>query len=154
MSMVAGLPDKISNMDTQHALAGVGVMVVNERGEVLLGLRHSSHGAGEWSFPGGKVDLGETIEETAKRETKEETNLEIDDLELVSLTDELRYLKDGKQFVVIGFKANHYQGELKLANPERFHEWRWFSLDNLPQSLFEGTELMIRNYLAGKIYQG
>jgi len=140
-------------MENKYALAGVGVMVSNEKGEVLLGLRHSSHGAGEWSFPGGKVDLGETIEQTAKRETKEETNLEVDDLELVSLTNELRYLKDGKQFVVIGFKANSYQGELQLANPERFHEWRWFSLDNLPSPLFEGTELMIKNYLAKKIYQ-
>lgn len=139
-------------METKHALVGIGVMVMNKEGEVLLGLRHSSHGAGEWSFPGGKVDLGETILETAKRETKEETNLEISDLELVSLSDEMRYLKDGKQFVVIGFKAKHYQGELKLANPERFHEWRWFPLDNLPKPLFEGTELIIKNYQAGKIY--
>lgn len=140
-------------METQHALAGIGVMVMNEKGEVLLGLRHSSHGAGEWSFPGGKVDLGETIEETAQRETKEETNLDISGLELISLTNEMRYLADGKQFVVIGFKANYFGGELKLANPERFHEWRWFSLDNLPSPLFQGTELMIKNYLAHKIYQ-
>lgn len=140
-------------MENIHALAGIGVMVSNEKGEVLLGLRHSSHGAGEWSFPGGKVDLGETIEQTAKREAKEETNLEVDDLELVSVTNEMRYLKDGKQFVVIGFKANSYKGELQLANPERFHEWRWFSFDNLPSPLFEGTELMIKNYLAKKIYQ-
>jgi 8-oxo-dGTP diphosphatase len=104
-------------------------------------------------LPGWKVDLGETMEETAKRETQEETNLEVADLELVSLTNEMRYLKDGKQFVVIGFKANSYQGELKLNNPERFHEWGWFSLNNLPSPLFEGTELMIENYQAGKIYQ-
>jgi len=140
-------------MENKHALAGIGVMVTNEKSEVLLGLRHSSHGAGEWSFPGGKIDLGETMEETAKRETKEETNLEIFDLELISLTNELRYLKDGKQFVVVGFKANTYRGELKLTNPERFHEWRWFPLNNLPKPLFEGTELMIKNYLAHKIYQ-
>lgn len=140
--------------EKKYALVGIGVMVTNERGEVLLGLRHGSHGAGEWCFPGGKVDLGETMEETVKRETKEETNLEVADLELISLTNEMRYLKDGKQFVVIGFKANSHQGELKLANPERFHKWGWFSLDNLPSPLFEGTELMIRNYRAGKIYQG
>lgn len=140
-------------MEGKHALAGIGVMVMNEKGEVLLGLRHSSHGAGEWSFPGGKVDLGETIEETARRETKEETNLEISGLELVSLTNEMRYLADGKQFVVIGFKAGSFRGELKLNNPERFHEWRWFPLDALPSPLFEGTELMIRNYQAHKIYQ-
>ena len=127
-------------------------MVMNAQGEVLLGLRHGSHGAGEWSFPGGKVDLGETVSETARRETREETGLEIGDVELISLTDELRYLKDGKQFVVIGFKALSYQGEPQLNNPERFHEWRWFPLDNLPAPLFEGTELMIKNYLAHKIY--
>jgi len=140
-------------MENKYALAGVGVMVRNEKGEVLLGLRYGSHGAGEWSFPGGKVDLGETMEETARRETKEETNLEITDLELISLADERRYIKDGKQFVVIGFKANSYQGELKLNNPERFKEWRWFPLDNLPAPLLEGTESIIRNFKAKKIYQ-
>lgn len=127
-------------------------MVTNQQGEVLLGLRHGSHGTGEWSFPGGKVDLGETMEATARRETKEETNLDVSDFELVSLTNEMRYLKDGKQFVVIGFRARQHSGELKLNNPERFLEWRWFPLDHLPTPLFEGTELMIKNYLAGRVY--
>jgi ADP-ribose pyrophosphatase YjhB (NUDIX family) len=48
-------------MEQKYALAGIGVMVTNQQGEVLLGLRHGSHGTGEWSFPGGKVDLGETM---------------------------------------------------------------------------------------------
>jgi ADP-ribose pyrophosphatase YjhB (NUDIX family) len=40
--------------EKKYALVGIGVMVMDKEGKVLLGLRHSSHGAGEWSFPGGK----------------------------------------------------------------------------------------------------
>ncbi|MFA4941602.1 MAG: NUDIX domain-containing protein, partial [Patescibacteria group bacterium] len=38
--------------EKKYPRVGVGVMIQNEKGEVLLGLRQGSHGAGEWSFPG------------------------------------------------------------------------------------------------------
>jgi len=132
---------------------GVGVMITNQSGQVLLGLRCSAHGRGEWSFPGGHLEFGETIFAAAVREAKEETNLDIADLRVVSVSDELRYLvSEGKHYVVIGFKAGAYQGKLQLTEPDKWQEWSWFSLDNLPSPLFEGTEQIINNYLAGKIY--
>ena len=128
-------------------------MIQNEKGEVLCGLRHGSHGAGEWSFPGGKLENGETLFGSAKRETKEECNLEVDDFEIISLDDDMKYLKtDGKQFFVIGLKAINWKGEVKLVEPEKFSEWRWLKLDNLPEKLFGGTKLMIDNYKRGRIY--
>jgi hypothetical protein len=36
--------------------------------------------------------------------------------------------------------------------PDKFKEWKWFSLENLPDKMLEATELMIKNYKAGKIY--
>ena len=39
--------------EKKYPRVGVGVMIQNKKGEVLLGLRQGSHGAGEWSFPGG-----------------------------------------------------------------------------------------------------
>ena len=60
---------------------------------------------------------------------------------------------DNKQYVNIGFKAKYKGGEPQLKEPEKWKEWRWFSLDNLPKPLFEGTELNIKSYKTNKIYK-
>ena len=132
---------------------GVGVLIQNYKGEVLLGERMGSHGAGEWSFPGGHLDFGETIFETAKRETKEEAGLDVSEFELISVADELRYIEtDNKHYLNIGIKAKYNGGEVKIMEPDKCREWRWFGLDNLPEKMLEGTELVIRNFKAKKIY--
>ena len=58
--------------DFKHPRVGCGAMIQNEKGEVLLGLRQGSHGAGEWCFPGGHLEFGETIFQAAKREVRED----------------------------------------------------------------------------------
>lgn len=139
--------------DKKFPKVGVGAMIQNKNGEALLGLRQGSHGAGEWSFPGGHLEFGETIFQTAKREVKEETDLDVDEFELISVVDEMRYIKtDNKHYLNIGVKAKHKGGEPKVMEPDKCEEWRWFDLNSLPDRIFEGTELTIKNYLAGKIY--
>lgn len=133
---------------------GIGVMVQNDDGQVLLGLRKSSHGAGEWSFPGGHLEFGETMQEAAKREVMEETGLLVDDISLISVADEMRYIKtDGKHYVNVGFLAKYQGGTPMVMEPEKSGEWCWFDLKNLPENLFEGTMLTIKNFKAGTIYQ-
>ena len=132
---------------------GIGVMIQNNKGEVLLGLRKGSHGEGEWSFPGGHLEFGETIFKTAKREIKEETDLDINDFELISVADEMRYIEtDGKHYLNIGVKGKYQGGEPKTMETEKCKEWKWFSLSDLPPKIFEGTELIIKNFKSGKIY--
>ena len=129
-------------------------MIQNEKGEVLLGLRQGSHGAGEWSFPGGHLEFGEKMFACARRETKEETDLDVREFELISVADEMRYIiSDDKHYVNIGIKAKYQGGDPHIMEPDKCLEWRWFSLDNLPEKILEGTELVIRNFKAGKIYQ-
>ncbi len=62
---------------TARPIPGVGVAVVSE-GRVLLIKRGRGAQAGKWAVPGGKVDLGETLRETAVREVREETGLDIE----------------------------------------------------------------------------
>jgi mutator protein MutT len=144
----------INMNNKKYPKVGIGVMIQNEKGELLLGLRHGSHGAGEWSFPGGHLEFGEKIFETARREVKEETGLEINTFELISVADEMRYIKtDSKHYLNIGLKALYQGGEPKNLEPEKCAEWKWFPLENIPENLFEGTSLVIRNYKDKKIYQ-
>lgn len=139
--------------DKKYPKVGIGVMIQNDKEEVLLGLRKGSHGSGEWSFPGGHLEMGETIIQTAKRETKEETGLEIDDFELISIADEMRYLKsDGKHYLNVGLKGKYISGEPVVMEENKCEKWGWFDLNNLPDNLFEGTELVIGNFKNNRIY--
>jgi len=139
--------------DKKYPKVGIGVMIQNEKGEVLLGLRKGSHGSGEWSFPGGHLEMGETILQTAKRETKEETGLDINDFELISVADEMRYLKsDGKHYLNVGVIGKYISGDPVVMEKDKCEKWGWFDLNNLPDNLFEGTELVIGNFKNKRIY--
>ncbi|OGY41553.1 MAG: hypothetical protein A2Y82_05045 [Candidatus Buchananbacteria bacterium RBG_13_36_9] len=140
--------------DKKYPKVGIGVMIQNEQGQVLLGLRQGSHGAGEWNFPGGHLEFGETVFETAKRETLEETGLEVDEFELISVADKMRYIEsDGKHYLNVGVKAIYKGGESQLLEPEKCMEWRWFDLDKLLEKMFEGTDWIIKNFKAKRIYK-
>jgi len=140
-------------MDRKRPLVGVGVMIKNKQGQILLGLRQGSHGSGEWAFPGGSMEFSETFFQTAKREAKEESGLIVGKCKLISVSEELCYLKDGKHYIVIGISAEYKGGKPRIMEPEKCLEWKWFNLNNLPKKIFQGTKLTINNYKAKKIYQ-
>jgi 8-oxo-dGTP diphosphatase len=144
---------KQSNEQKVFPRVGIGVMIQNADGKVLLGLRQGSHGEGEWSFPGGHLEFGETIFETAQREVKEETGLDTDEFELVSVGDEMRYIKtDNKHYLNIGVRAAYKGGEPECLEPDKCGEWQWFDMDALPQNIMEGTEIIVRNVRGSTIY--
>ncbi len=65
---------------------GVGVMILKE-GKVLLGKRKGSHGAGEYSFPGGHLEYMESFEDCARREIEEECGIKVKNLRFQYLTN-------------------------------------------------------------------
>ena len=121
---------------------GVGVVIFNENNEVLLIKRKETHGAGEWAFPGGSLEFGETLEQAAERELEEELGLKTEDIRVISLSNQLRYLKDGVHCVIIGARARAI-GEPEIKDPKKIEEIRWFPFDNLPGEMFEGSEQKI-----------
>jgi len=133
----------------RYPLVGVGVMVFKE-GKVLLGKRKGSHGKGEYSFPGGHLEYMETIEECAKRETFEETGIEIKNIKFQFLANVRKYKP--KHYVHIGVIAEWKEGEPKLKEPDRCEGWNWYNLDELPEPLFLMTKLAIVSWKEKRIY--
>ena len=135
-------------------MVGVGVMILNDKNELLMTQRISSHGIGEWSFPGGHLEFGETIVEAARREVKEETGLDIEKIEVFSVADEMRYLKThNKHYVNIGLVAHYEGGEPKIMEPEKCTGWRWIHIDEMPDNLFEASGIILDNYRNNIMYK-
>jgi 8-oxo-dGTP diphosphatase len=73
-----------------HPLVGVGGVVIHRK-RVLLIRRGSEPLKGEWSIPGGMLELGEELPAGVRRELKEETGLEVEPLEVIAVFDRVIY---------------------------------------------------------------
>ena len=128
---------------------GIGVMIF-KNGRVLLGKRKGSHGAGEWAPPGGHFEYGESLEESARREVREETGLEIESINFLSLYNQKDYMP--KHVINIGLTAKWKSGEAKVLEPEKCEEWKWCEIDNLPEPLFATVKNYVVAIKTGKNY--
>jgi len=136
--------------------AGLGVILEKE-GRILLGLRHPDpdkagsafRSAGEWCLPGGEIEWGESLEEGAKREVKEETGLNIFDPQVISIHN---CKNEHAHFVTVGLIATEWEGEAKVMEPDEIVQWQWFNLNNLPQPRYFPSFEVIENYLQKKFY--
>ena len=123
--------------------AGVVLIVFNKNSEILMQLRTDYN---QWGFPGGAMELGESFEETAIRELKEETNLEIKKMKMLKVLsgkDTYREYPNGDKLydITAVFVVKSY-GDLKI-NDDESSKLDWFDINNLPNNLTKHT----RNYI-------
>lgn len=108
----------------------------------MLGKRKGEYGSGTWCFAGGKMEFGESFEQTAVRECVEECGIHVPEsaVKILGVTNDY----DGANHYVTIFAAA-YVGDEKsmLTEPDKFETWGWFERDNLPTPLF----LPIINFL-------
>lgn len=115
---------------------GVGGIVIRN-GRLLLLRRTRIPEAGMWDLPGGKVDLGETMEEAIVREVREETGLTASVTGLLAVSDHI-VPEDEMHFVVLGFRLDA-TGEARNMEPSKHSDIGWFPLDDLPDDLTSTT---------------
>lgn len=116
---------------------GVGLYLINNKKQLLLGLRKSPHGSGTWCPPGGHLEYGESFEQAAIRETKEETDLEVnkEDVSVCGVTNDF-FKESGKHYVTIHLISRNFKGTPKICEPNKCAEWQWFEISSLPENLF------------------
>jgi 8-oxo-dGTP diphosphatase len=123
----------------------VGAIIV-EKERVLLVKRGHAPLAGEWSIPGGALELGEALEEAVVREAWEETGLRVETAGLLGVYN--RVLRDADErtlyhYVLIDFLCHRVSGEPQASGDAA--EVRWFSLNEIGTlSLPKDTAEVIR----------
>jgi len=116
--------------------------VVEHKGGIVLLRREIDPRAGFWVHPGGFVDRGETLEEAAKRETREEVGLEVEILDLLGA-----FSFHDSEVVVVTYAARAISGEPKVGDESL--EVRTFDPQQLPwdELAFPSTRLALNEYL-------
>ena len=104
--------------------------IVNEYNEILLLKGSENDPQFNKSFwyvvTGGCEECDSNREETVKREVKEETNLDIDELELFDAADDIQ---PDRHYITMHVIAKKHSGELKIMEPTKEDKWKWFDLD-------------------------
>jgi 8-oxo-dGTP diphosphatase len=113
---------------------GVGVLLVDEHGRVLLTLRKLAPEAGCWSIVGGKLEYLETLHDCALREALEEVGLAISIEALLCVTDHL-LPQESQHWVSPAYLGRVADGRAKNCEPQKTRAVRWFPLDQLPLNL-------------------
>ena len=136
-------PESSKREYPDRPIVGVGAVIVDQ-GRVLLVKRGSPPLLGEWSLPGGVVELGETLRAAAEREAREETGLTVKATEVLEVLDRIVPGKDGApqyHYVLIDFLCAVKGGKLHAGSDAG--DVRWVKKDELEKFKLEQPALEV-----------
>ena len=141
-------------MNKKYILQKVGkrtdvpVAFIIREGKMLIGLRHYTpdkwKNISVWTAPAGRCEDGETIEVALRREVYEEVG--INDLRLINYLGSVPGVKEGDTLFVFQAATNQ---EPKLMEPEKFSEWKWCLLSEIPSNFINPKSLELINLKYG-----
>lgn len=145
MGYIETLREKIGTSPV--IMPGANVIIINEKDEILL---HHRTDRDWWGLPGGMMELGESLEETARREVFEEVNLTCESLELFNVYSgaDLYYkYPDGNEVynVTVTYLCRKFSGVIEVEATEG-RDARFFGVDDLPSNLSSTIVGIIENY--------
>ncbi|MBA2872940.1 8-oxo-dGTP pyrophosphatase MutT (NUDIX family) [Anoxybacillus calidus] len=130
-------------------LVGSLVIMKDEKGRILLQQR--KHPYGFWGLPGGLMELGESTEETARREVWEETGLILGNLKMIDVVsgaDNFIKAPNGDEFymVTVVYETSEISGELRIDQQESL-DFRYFQTSELPEQIVKSHRRILEDYL-------
>ena len=133
----------------EHPIIGVGAVIV-DGGRVLLVRRATEPLKGEWSVPGGMLELGEKLRDGVRREVLEETGLIVEPGEVLDVFDSIFTDDEGRteyHYVLIDYLCRPISGEAKAGTD--VSDVRWVSESELPaMGLRDSIEQVVRKGIA------
>lgn len=128
-------------------LPGAAVIILDPSGHLLLLERADTGG---WGLPGGFMDPGESLEETARREVREETGLDVTDLTLINVfsgQDQFYRYPNGDQVfnVTVVYEAKAQVRSLQL-DPSEVRTAKFFPIDQVPDELIAPEVPILEHY--------
>ncbi len=120
--------------------SGVAVIVTHER-KVLFGKRIINSGEFTWQLPGGWIETGESPEQTARREVKEEVGLELGRIRFVTFTNNV--FSTQSHSISLYFEAACLNPErIKTGEPDKCEEWVWMIWQDVSDNLYLPLQLL------------
>ncbi|MGL1893914.1 MAG: NUDIX domain-containing protein [Spirochaetaceae bacterium] len=139
-------------MNSKLPRIGTGVVVFNKQGQILMGKR--TYKPIGYSLPGGHLEFGETLKDCAKREVFEEAGVEIENIEIITIGENLFLDKNFHSISIFIFSTIKDDQILQNPEPDKCDGWNWISIDNIPKNLsfnydpiFTNDFKLIKNYL-------
>ncbi|KLU86116.1 hypothetical protein MAPG_05135 [Magnaporthiopsis poae ATCC 64411] len=122
---------------------GVAAVIARSDGTVILGRRKGSQGSGQWAFPGGHLEFGESILGCAERETLEETGLHVRGVKIAAVANSI--FTDTQLHYVTLFvqcEARDPSKELvpQVTEPDKCEGWTWRSWTDIKKMADEDQE--------------
>jgi 8-oxo-dGTP diphosphatase len=126
---------------------GVGAVLVNDTGEIFLAQRGplAKNERGLWEFPGGSVELGETLAEALKREMMEEFGIQIAVGDLLDVADHI-LPEEGQHWVSPTYLCRIVSGEPRIMESGKCSAIGWFDPDDVPEKLSQISRVNLANY--------
>jgi 8-oxo-dGTP diphosphatase len=133
----------------------IAVLALLERGKNILFLKRSPHvsfAPGTFTLLSGSVEPGESVRLAVVREVKEETGITINPNDLSFVHVMHRQKENGDVWVDFFFQTKKWEGEPYIAEPDKFDDLQWFSLDKLPDNILPFLRICLKDIQERKPY--
>ena len=131
-----------------HPLVGVGGFIHDEGGKVLMIKRKFEPNKGRWSLPGGLVEVGETLEEAARREVREEVGIDVTLEGVLQVVDEVITDENDRvkyHFILIDYLMSPLSTAITLNDESE--EFAWFEPEQVDGlDVTKNTRLIFRKF--------
>jgi ADP-ribose pyrophosphatase YjhB (NUDIX family) len=137
---------------------GVGVILLNSNNEILLLLRNNDekiadsnmHYEGQYTLPAGNIKFGEEFEEAGIRKVKQETNLDIKNIEVICIINDYN---EYAHYATIGLISKNFDGKVDIGTTKEHISYIWTNIDKLPINLCKSSSEIIKRYKDNVFYE-